>query len=44
MKISERTISALGHIVTGNSGISPYNSGPQLVRFFNEFGANDAYG
>jgi len=44
MKISERTISALGRIVTGNSGISPYNSGPQLVRFFNELGANDAYG
>jgi len=44
MKISERTISALGCIVTGNSGISLYNSGPQLVRFFNELGANDAYG
>ena len=44
MKISERTISALGNVLTGNSGISPYSSSPELVRFFNELGANDAYG
>lgn len=41
MKISERSISALAKIVTGDSQISPYRSGPVLVRLFNEFGAND---
>lgn len=44
MKISERTISAIGRIVTGDEGISPYRSGPQLVKLFNEYGANDVYG
>ena len=44
MKISERSISALAKIVTGDSQISPYRSGPLLVRLFNEFGANDVYG
>lgn len=44
MRISERSISALAKIVTGDSQISPYKSGPVLVRLFNEFGANDTYG
>lgn len=44
MKISERTISTLARVVTGDSHISPYNSGPDLVRFFNELGSNDVYG
>jgi hypothetical protein len=44
MKISERTISALAKIVTGDTQISPYRSGPVLVRLFNEYGANDVYG
>lgn len=44
MRISERSISALAKIVTGDSKISPYRSGPALVRLFNEFGANDVYG
>lgn len=44
MKLSERSISALAKIITGDSGISPYRSGPILVRLFNEFGANDIYG
>jgi hypothetical protein len=43
MKISERSIAALAKIVTGDSKISPYRSGPALVRLFNEFGANDVY-
>jgi len=43
MNISERSISALAKIVTGDSLISPYKSGPVLVRLFNEFGANDVY-
>jgi hypothetical protein len=44
MRISERSISAFAKIVTGDSQISPYKSGPVLVRLFNEFGANDVYG
>ena len=43
LKISERTISALGKIVTGDSDISPYRSGPKLVSLFNELGRNDVY-
>ncbi len=44
MRISERSVSALAKIVTGDSQISPYKSGPVLVRLFSEFGANDVYG
>ena len=44
MKISERTISTLARVIAGDSGISPYRSGPELVRFFNELGSNDVYG
>jgi hypothetical protein len=44
MDISERTISALAKIVTGDGGLSPYRSGPVLVRMFNEYGRNDTYG
>lgn len=44
MHISERTISAVGRIVTGDEHLSRYRSGPQLVRLFNEYGGNDVYG
>jgi hypothetical protein len=44
MKISDKTISALAKIITGDSGISPYKSGPKLVDFFNDIGADDVYG
>lgn len=44
MKLSERTINAIGKIVTGDENLSPYHSGPQLVRLFNDYGANDIYG
>ena len=43
MKIDEQTISALGSIITGDRELSPYRTGPQLVTFFNEFGAEDVY-
>lgn len=43
MKISEQTISALGSIITGDKGLSPYRSGLKLVDFFNQFGAEDVY-
>jgi hypothetical protein len=41
--ISERTIKATQKLITGEGGLSPYRSGPQLVEFFNEFGSNDTY-
>ncbi len=44
MKLSARTIQALGKIVAGDTGLSPYRSGPKLVNLFNEFGASDRYG
>lgn len=46
MNISGQTISALGSIITGNSKLSPYRTGEQLVSFFNQFkfGAEDTYG
>ncbi len=43
MKISARTLTALGQIVTGNNGLTTYRSGPELVRLFNDYGANDSY-
>lgn len=44
MIISEESLSTLGSVITGDSGISPYRSGPDLVEFFNRFGGNDEYG
>lgn len=49
MKVSERTVAALGKIATGDTTagdecVAPYSSGPELVRFFNEFGADHVYG
>lgn len=44
MKVSQRTITAIGRIVTGDEDISPYRSGPQLVQLFNDYWANDVYG
>lgn len=44
LKLSERTINALGKIVTGDGKLSPYRGGPSLVALFNEFGRNDVYG
>ncbi len=44
MKLSYKTIQVLAKIVTGDSGKSPYRSGPKLVSFFNNLGLNDDYG
>lgn len=44
MKLSARSINCLCGIVTGDSEVSPYRSGPQLVDLFNEHGADDYYG
>lgn len=44
MKISERTIKFFGKTLCGDNGLLPYKSGPKLVDFFVQFGANDQYG
>lgn len=43
MKIARNTLAELVKIVTGDTKMSPYRSGPMLVRLFNEYGANDFY-
>jgi len=44
MKLSERTISVLCELVTGDKQLTRYRSGLQLVKLVNEYGANDTYG
>lgn len=44
MKITERTIKFLGKTLCGDNGLLPYKSGPKLVDFFVEYGADDQYG
>jgi len=43
MKITERTIKFLGKTLCGDNGLLPYKSGPKLVDFFVDFGADDQY-
>lgn len=43
MKLSEYSIEFLGTVITGDIQGLPYRSGPQLVKFFNQFGAGDVY-
>jgi len=44
VNINEKTIEALGEVITGDAQLSPYRSGPELVNFFNQFGFDDSYG
>lgn len=43
MEVSKLTIEALKEFITGENKITPYSSGPDLVKFFNVFGLNDEY-
>lgn len=43
MKLSEYAIKFLGDFVAGDLPGLPYRSGPQLVKFFNQFGSRDVY-
>jgi abortive infection Abi-like protein len=43
VKLAAKTIKGLAKLVTGDSKLTPYKSGPALVEFFNEFGGNDVY-
>ena len=44
MKISEKPLEFLVGIITGDTRLSNYRSGPQLVNFFNAHGESDLYG
>ena len=49
MELSKPSLEALQKVITGDSlssggSIAPYRSGPDLVGFFNQFGADDTYG
>lgn len=43
MRVSEYTLEFLGNFIAGDLDFTPYRTGPQLVKFFNEFGARDVY-
>lgn len=43
MQICERVLQRLAQHVTGDSRLTPYRSGPQLVRVFNNHGFDDVY-
>lgn len=44
MKISKKITKPLGQLITGDTGIAPYMSGPNLVDFYNEYDFDDKYG
>lgn len=51
VRVSQSTLDALAEVLTGGSASAspeapqygPYRSGPELVRFFNEYGTRDSY-
>ncbi|SCZ67613.1 abortive infection family protein [Thiohalomonas denitrificans] len=48
VKVDQPTIRALQKVITGDpisssGALSPYRSGPDLIDFFNQFGANEEY-
>lgn len=43
MRVSASTIEAVTEIIAGDKVRFPYRTGPQLVNFFNDFGAGDFY-
>jgi len=43
MKLSDYSLNTLKDFVTGDSKLTPYLSGPQLVKLFNKYGFRDIY-
>lgn len=43
MKVSDYSIEFIGNMIAGDLPEFPYRSGPQLVKFFNQFGVRDVY-
>ena len=44
MNLSAKTLESLSEIITGDSQLSPYRTGRQLIDFFYDFGERDLYG
>lgn len=44
MQLSEKTIKFLSKAICGDHRITPYKTGPQLVKLFNLYGSTDQYG
>jgi hypothetical protein len=44
MKISPKSLKVVGQVITGDSKLTPYRSGPTLVQLFRQFGFQDEYG
>jgi hypothetical protein len=44
MRISPKSAKIVRDVITGDSKLSPYRSGPDLVRLFRRFGFQDEYG
>lgn len=43
MNLSEYSIEFIGNFIAGDIQGLPYRSGPQLVKYFNQFGSRDVY-
>jgi phosphatidylserine/phosphatidylglycerophosphate/cardiolipin synthase-like enzyme len=43
MKLSDFSIEALRETITGDNGLTPYLSGPNLIKLFGKFGIRDTY-
>ncbi len=43
MLLDSLTINSLIPFIMGDNTIAPYNSGPQLIQWFNQYGFNDTY-
>lgn len=43
MNVSDYTINFLGEAIAGDLEGFPYRSGPELVKFFNQYGSRDVY-
>ncbi len=44
MRISPKSAKVVRDVITGDSKLSPYRSGPELVQLFRRFGFQDEYG
>jgi len=44
IKLTDPSIVALRDIITGDTEVTPYRSGPKLVDLFNQFGEQEIYG
>jgi hypothetical protein len=44
MMLSAKTLDKLTNVLTGDTKVSPYRSGPMLIDFFYDFGERDLYG